>query len=48
MNYATLRHHLSEMGYEDDEIEDDLSNIAEDLNDRARDYLVEQEYADKE
>ena len=48
MNFNTLRHHLLDKGYTEDEIEDDLSNIAEDLNDRARDYLVEQEHADKE
>ena len=46
MNFNTLRYHLLEKGYTEDEIENDLSDIAEELNDRSKDDdLMENNYA---
>lgn len=47
MNERVLRIHLLNQGYSEDEIEDDLSSIAEELNDRSNDYELEKEYANQ-
>lgn len=43
MNERCLRYHLLEEGYTEDEIEDRVSEIAEDMNDRRRDDDLERE-----
>lgn len=44
MNERVLRIHLLNQGYSEDEIENDISSIAEELNDRSNDYELEREH----
>jgi len=43
MNERLMKHYLLEEGYTEDEIEDRMSEIAEDINDRRRDDDLERE-----
>lgn len=43
MNERLLKHHLLNEGYTEDEVEDRVSEIAEDMNDRRRDDDLERE-----
>lgn len=48
MNFRTLRYHLLEKGYTEEEIEEDLSSIADDIYSNWKDEKAEQEYANQE
>ena len=43
MNERLIKHYLLEEGYTEDEIEDRVSEIAEDMNDRRRDADLERD-----